>query len=267
MSAGCFVGVTVLKLLFPTHTEALREDIISVIDMDMDYTEAIQTMGEILTKDTLREVVQRIGYGEEVQAAYTEEILPLPTTLCIEPTATPALVEETVVEGESPSYLQQAIQAFMVEQEAYASYEVPERVTYEGLVLPFAYAEPVNGVCSSGFGYRVHPIEEQVMFHYGTDYEVVEGTAVHAFADGQVTAVGEEAGYGKYITVTHADGWKTLYAHCSEILANVSETVKIGETIALSGQTGRVTGPHLHLELTHDGLYTNPEFYFYDGNE
>ena len=268
LSAGCFVGITVLKLLFPAHTETLRENIVSVIDMDMDYTETIQTMGELLTKDAVQEVIQRIGYGNVVQAVNGDEMLPLPTAQCIEPTAEPVYVEEeTVEETASSPYLQQAIAAFLMEQEAYAAYEVPETVTYEGFVLPFAYGEPVHGVCSSGFGYRVHPIENQVLFHYGTDYEVVEGTAVNAFADGQVSAVGEEAGYGKYIEISHSDGWKTLYAHCSEILVNVSETVKIGETIALSGQTGRVTGPHLHLELTHNGMYTNPEFYFYDSNE
>lgn len=72
---------------------------------------------------------------------------------------------------------------------------------------------------------------------------------------------GWDAGFGNYLIINHADGWRTLYAHCSKLLVAAGESVTKGQRVALVGGTGQVTGPHLHLELTCDGLYYNPEFY------
>mgnify|MGYP000172886020 CR=1 FL=1 len=63
-----------------------------------------------------------------------------------------------------------------------------------------------------------------------------------------------ESGYGLYVIVDHADGFATLYAHCSSISAKVGDTVTCGEQIAKVGQTGNATGPHLHFEILHKGL-------------
>ena len=65
----------------------------------------------------------------------------------------------------------------------------------------------------------------------------------------------------KYVCIDHEDGWSTLYAHCSEVKVKSGQSIQRGEVIGESGATGRVTGPHLHFELMHDGIYTNPEFY------
>ena len=263
ISAFVFVGVTVLKLLFPAYTEELRSTVRAVIDMDMDYTEELQTIGALLTEEAVQEVINGICLPSGVGTVEAVDEVVMPTVQCIVPSPSP----ELLLEEPSLDTMQKAVEAFMAAQEAYAAYEVPVTVTYNAVAVPFAYAEPVAGVCSSGFGYRVHPIENEVLFHYGTDYDVEEGTAVAAFADGTVTFVGEEPGYGKYVQITHADGWKSLYAHCSDVSVSLTDEIAMGDVIALSGQTGRVTGPHLHFELTHEGMYTNPEFYFYDGNE
>ena len=127
--------------------------------------------------------------------------------------------------------------------------------------LPFAHASPVAGYTSSGFGYRLHPLENKVKFHYGTDFAANSGTAVCAFADGTVLAAGQDDGYGNYVKIRHADGYTTLYGHCSKLLVRAGETVTMGQEIALVGATGKATGPHLHFELMHDGYYYNPEFY------
>ena len=116
---------------------------------------------------------------------------------------------------------------------------------------------------SSGFGYRLHPIQNEVLFHYGTDFAADAGTEIHSFADGVVLASGTDSGYGNYVKVDHGGGFVTLYGHCSERLVSEGERVQRGQTIALVGSTGRSTGPHLHFELIHDGVYLNPEFYLY----
>ena len=107
----------------------------------------------------------------------------------------------------------------------------------------------------------MHPIQGVVKFHYGTDFAASAGTDVLAFADGTVLAAGQDAGYGNYVKIDHGNGYVTLYGHCSELLVSAGQTVQRGERIALVGATGQATGPHLHFELMHDGVYLNPEFY------
>lgn len=151
---------------------------------------------------------------------------------------------------------------FLHEQAAFADYAVPANVSYEAPILPFEYAQPVIASVTSGFGYREHPIDGGVRFHYGTDFGVVDGDSISAFADGTAITVQEFDGYGLTVIIDHGDGFSTLYAHCSQILVNQGDKVKRGDKIALSGHSGRVTGPHLHFELMHSGKYLNPEFYF-----
>ena len=97
-------------------------------------------------------------------------------------------------------------------------------------------------------------------FHHGLDLAADEGTPITAFADGTVRETGE-SGYGLYVIVDHADGFATLYAHCSSISAKVGDTVTCGEQIAKVGQTGSATGPHLHLARWHNGAALDPADY------
>ena len=154
-----------------------------------------------------------------------------------------------------------AREAFLDAQAVYSGYAVPANVSYAVSELPFAHGSPVAGYTSSGFGYRLHPLENKVKFHYGTDFAANSGTTVCAFADGTVLAAGQSEGYGNYVKLGHAGGYATLYGHCSKLLVRAGETVTLGQPIALVGATGKATGPHLHFELMHDGYYYNPEFY------
>ncbi len=289
-SAGVFVLMTVLKLLLPDATEDLRQTIVRVIDMDMDYKGMAVQVGKILTEENVQEVLGYLHFGgvevmaqrspqpsaapEEPSAATAEpEETPIPTPdstvtpeptpeVTPEPTPTPAPTQELTPAAQAPTSVQQAVAAFKTAQEAYSGYDTPEKVSYDNLIIPFSYTSPVNGVKSSGFGYRVHPIENMVRFHYGTDFAANEGTPIVAFADGEVTMTGFEKGYGNYVQITHANGWQTFYAHCSKVDVRWWQNVKEGETIAYVGSTGEATGSHLHFELLCNGLYTNPEFFF-----
>ena len=151
--------------------------------------------------------------------------------------------------------------AFLEAQAQFSDYAVPANVSYEMPELPFEFTSPVSGYTSSGFGYRLHPLENEVKFHYGTDFAVYSGTDVHAFADGTVALMGWDAGYGNYVILEHEGGWQSLYAHCSEVLVYSGQSVGMGDVIAKSGATGEVTGPHLHFELRDDGVFYNPEFW------
>ena len=72
---------------------------------------------------------------------------------------------------------------------------------------------------------------------------------------------GESEESGLYLQIDHGNGVKTFYAHCSQLLVSGGETVQAGETVALVGETGNATGPHLHFALTKDGIYLDPLFY------
>lgn len=122
-------------------------------------------------------------------------------------------------------------------------------------------ARPVRGTLTSGFGYRDHPISGEEHFHRGVDLGAPTGTAVRAFAGGTVSFVGESASYGLYLRLAHANGVTTLYAHCSRIDVEEGQTVSAGEQVALVGDTGVATGPHLHFSVIKDGVWLDPLYY------
>ena len=113
----------------------------------------------------------------------------------------------------------------------------PDTVDQTVYPMEFEHTTPTSGTLTSSFGSRLSPITGQPGFHYGLDLAADEGTPITAFADGTVRETGE-SGYGLYVIVDHADGFATLYAHCSSISAKVGDTVTCGQEIAKVGQTG-----------------------------
>ena len=139
---------------------------------------------------------------------------------------------------------------------------MPDKASFVDVSLPFDYVVPLDGAVSSGFGYREHPVTgEENAFHYGLDITGVSGTDIRCFADGRVAAAGNSTTYGKYLIVEHTEGFSTLYAHCSKLIAREGAKVKAGEVIARVGATGRATGPHLHFEVRDGATLLNPQNY------
>lgn len=129
---------------------------------------------------------------------------------------------------------------------------VPE-VIERGIIVPPTYIKPISGGrFSSGFGRRWGRM------HKGVDWATPTGTTVFASSDGVVEFAGWGNGYGNTILIAHPDGRKTRVAHLSRILVSVGQSVKQGETIGLSGSTGRSTGPHVHFEIYINGTQVNP---------
>jgi murein DD-endopeptidase MepM/ murein hydrolase activator NlpD len=166
-----------------------------------------------------------------------------------------------IEEATPESKLKAKLDAFLNEEAAFADYKIPDNVSCEAPVLPFKFSSPSKSAVSSTFGYRVHPIYNDVRFHYGTDFAVIDGDAITAFADGKVISVQEIKGYGMTVMLDHGNGYTTLYAHCGQIQVKYGDKVKCGAAIALAGHSGLVTGPNLHFELMHNSKYLDPEFY------
>lgn len=114
---------------------------------------------------------------------------------------------------------------------------------------------------NSNYGYRLHPITHDYKFHHGVDIPAPTGTNIGAARSGTVIEVGSTAARGNYIKVQHDDGLVTLYQHCNSILAQQGDKVAQDQTIATVGSTGKVTGPHLHLEVWKNGKDVDPMQY------
>lgn len=119
-----------------------------------------------------------------------------------------------------------------------------------------------RSLVTSEFGPRIDPINGKATVHTGIDLGVPTGTQVHAAKDGTVSKVAwDPNGYGNYLMIDHGGGLVTLYGHCSRILAVVGQSVKAGDVVALSGNTGHSTGSHLHFEVRVNGQAVNPRGY------
>jgi murein DD-endopeptidase MepM/ murein hydrolase activator NlpD len=121
-----------------------------------------------------------------------------------------------------------------------------------------AVAAAMPGRLSSGYGWRKDPLDGSVKFHKGIDIAMPVGQDVPSARAGEVTFAGELKGYGLTVVVKHDERTSTRYAHLSEILVNRGDTVAAGQTVAQSGATGRVTGPHLHFEVLEAGKPVDP---------
>ena len=123
--------------------------------------------------------------------------------------------------------------------------------------------KPCNGDISDGFGMRMHPILHRVRMHEGIDIVVNTGTPVHSTGNGVIEFTGHNGGYGLTVIVNHGFGYRTIYAHLSKVKLKRGTKVHRGDVIALSGNSGLSTGPHLHYEVEHDGQKLNPENFFF----
>ena len=230
-----FIALITLKLVMPGNLSGMRGTLGQWLVRDADFAEAFSAVGRAVSgesgiRESLSEAYLAVFGGEgDVQEVSGELI-------------------GADISGEEVSAL-------------LAQRELPTCAVAEQRVLGFSYTAPLSGTETSDFGWREHPLTGEEDFHYGIDIAADEGTDICCFADGTVGVVGESTELGRYLTVNHADGFSTLYAHCSAVTVPSGAQVKQGETIARVGQSGNATGAHLHFEV-HDGEeYLNPVYY------
>ena len=116
-------------------------------------------------------------------------------------------------------------------------------------------------VVTSKYGYRKHPISRMRKFHHGIDFRARKGTRTYACRDGKVVRAGWDPGYGNIVVVEHSGGYKTAYGHLSIIYVKVGQKVKKGHVLALTGNSGYSTGPHLHFEIRRYNKSVDPRRY------
>lgn len=274
-----------IKLIFPSTAAAIREQLAGSVD----YRAAFTAIGEGISgeKKFAEALGEAYAYAfrnaapsetetndpsdgeeenepaetEEPEATEDPEPSPMQTDEPSEGPGSEGSAEGETVSEDQADFSQAVINAFLESQLEYSDLEIPAGVTYDLPPISFDYICPVMGTVSSTFGYRIHPIEGVVKFHYGTDIAADTGEEILAFADGTVLSVGESTSLGNYLILEHAEGVKTEYAHCSEVYVESGQTITKGEKIAAVGATGSATAAHLHFEIIVDGIYVNPEYY------
>ena len=128
-------------------------------------------------------------------------------------------------------------------------------------VSGFRWPLTVSGRITSYFGYRTSPTAGASSNHKGIDISVPVGSTVVAAKAGTVVTAAYSASAGNYIAISHGDGVYTYYMHCSSLAVSSGAKVSLGQKIALSGNTGVSTGPHLHFAVYAGGTYVNPLSY------
>lgn len=279
VSLALFLAVFLGRGIFPDQTARLGEQ----LRQDMDFSAAFSALGQAVSEGTsVSEAVGDwcvavfAGTGLEVSSAppdswadravqTLEPVAPerRAAELGLTPQTAPVFytfpIEHRTVLLDPPAEPEPEPEP-VPEKEPYTGPALPENTTMDYVPLWLdETVTPVMGVLSSGFGYREHPLTGGEKFHYGVDLAVGKGTEIKAFADGVVDFIGQSDAYGNYMQLRHANGVTSFYAHCSELLLPKGTQVSAGDVIALSGDTGDVTGPHLHFELKVDDVRLNPE--------
>ena len=139
------------------------------------------------------------------------------------------------------------------------TYEAIPKIVEKGTKVPPTYIKPIyGGRLTSNFGPRKRPTKGASSYHKGIDWAVPTGTPVYASCGGTVAKAGWGSGYGYCVYINHPDGRQTRYGHLSKVLVSAGQSVSQGQRIALSGNTGVSTGPHVHFEILIGGSQVNP---------
>lgn len=245
------------EMALRAENRALQEELQKVGDRIADYATRVEELSEsdqklyrtLLEADPISEDVRRVGVGgADPYESYSR--FTAGTSGMLRQSAQMLDELERKISLQNASYRQ--LTRLAVERD--------RRLEEMPAILP------ADGTVVSGYGVRYHPILKVRRMHHGLDIVVPIGTPVHATGDGVVKDAGRNVGYGKYVEIQHGEtGYTTLYAHLSEIPSHIKRgrKVKRGEQIALSGNTGRSSGPHVHYEVRdQDNRTLNPVYFF-----
>ncbi|HEY0963622.1 MAG TPA: M23 family metallopeptidase [Pseudomonadales bacterium] len=160
-------------------------------------------------------------------------------------------LDELTNQIESRQQQLELLDSILIERESQSEFSVSGRPVSRGYI-------------SSGFGRRIDPFTGSLAFHQGVDFSTGRsGEEVFAVAAGVVKFAGDKQGFGRMVQLDHGNGFETIYAHDQKLLVKAGDVVKKGQIIALSGSTGRSSGPHVHFEVHKNGRVVDPASYIH----
>ena len=244
-----------ISYLSAVHTEFTAADVQGEIESlfdemyELTLNPTTETRTRTVTKTGTRTVTNADGTTSTETYTYEEEEEYTVTILEVTLTAKDLNV---VVAGHMDSE----------QKEIYALYNETHGLTQQ-------FYTPLNlywyNYVSSYYGYRINPVTGAEQLHRGVDIAVPTGTTVLAAMDGTVTTAAYDSYYGNYVVIEDSNGYCTKYAHMDTLSVSAGQTVKHGDSIGTTGNTGSSTGSHLHIECLYNGEYYNPLFYFEAG--
>ena len=251
-----FLAAVIIRTFFPAFFATVGEHVTTSVD----YRTALAILGEGVSGE--REFIAAVG--EAFTYAFRGGVPDAPDTqnepvIDVSDSADSAdVVDAFVVHDSLPDSAQSEeaaqsdapdiIFSAFVGDEGFEYFNIPVGATLDAPTLGLAHATPIDGVVTSGFG-----AADNGGFNHGVDIAPHDSSAVLAFADGEVIAVGQSATQGTFIIISH-DGAETRYAHLGETLVSTGQTVAVGDIIAHAESDMR-------FELRIDGLAVNPEHY------
>ena len=146
--------------------------------------------------------------------------------------------------------------------------EIISNVSFANYKLNYKIFSPViDGVVSSEFGERVHPINGTLGVHKGIDIALDEGEPIYAIFDGEIIEADYDQWNGNYIKIKHDNDIISVYCHCSKLFVKKGDIIRGGEVIASVGSTGQSTGPHIHFEIRIKDVSYNPAYALKDAKD
>lgn len=143
-------------------------------------------------------------------------------------------------------------------EESILSYSPPNGASFAPYFILGKKIIPVTGHITSNYGYRISPINHEPEFHSGIDISAPMNTDIKSLLSGKILNVAYDAISGNYVTVQHSTNTEIMYAHCKEVKVKIDDWVDAGQIIGSVGDTGKVTGPHLHIQVKIDGVIFDP---------
>lgn len=144
------------------------------------------------------------------------------------------------------------------ENQAVKQLFAPEGCALWPIYISTSLQPPVSGKVTCFYGWREHPITGGDDFHRGMDIAAAKGAEIRIPLSGTVVEVDTSSIYGNYVTIDHGNGLCTTYCHCEKVVVFSGEKLRRDELVAYVGSTGMSTGPHVHFEVSKDGVYYNP---------
>ncbi len=136
--------------------------------------------------------------------------------------------------------------------------QVLDDIEIKSVADKYSFILPIKGEVISPFGTRTDPLSGNPQFHSGIDIEANMGTSIKAALAGEVTEVGSNPEYGKYVKIKHNDGITTIYGFCSILVAKIGQKVNQGDVIAKVGNSEDEASSNLHFEIWKDNKLVDP---------
>lgn len=249
----------------------------STIDRVKSFTNRLKIITNIEDRDSLVQNLQKqlpdaanvshlnqendkdqVHRGSSIAASTSEQAKPnLSHDIAADHAETPDAQDNEAIYSRFASLQRQAIEVELILQDEYELL-----ADQKEFLAAMPTRRPAVGYVTSGFGIRKSPYGTNDKMHEGIDIANHPGTPIKATAEGTVTWAENRAGYGQLVVVDHGYGLETWYGHLRKILVQKGEKVKKGQSIALLGNSGRSTGPHVHYEVRVHGYPIDPAFYF-----